>query len=55
MFCLFLECIVGYFGFNCFMECNFFNYGIVCSKICNCLFCYYVVGCILFLKLIGIV
>eukprot|EP00105_Crassostrea_gigas_P043008 XP_019927156.1 PREDICTED: multiple epidermal growth factor-like domains protein 10 [Crassostrea gigas] len=43
-------CLAGYFGFNCSMECNFPNYGIACSKICNCSSCHHVVGCISSLK-----
>nr|XP_034305636.1 multiple epidermal growth factor-like domains protein 10 [Crassostrea gigas] len=40
------ECPAGYFGYNCSMECDFPNYGIACSKICNCSSCHHALGCI---------
>lgn len=51
----FLDCFVGYFGNGCIEKCVLLLFGRVCSDICNCLFCYYVFGCILFLEFKGII
>lgn len=46
-------CFVGYFGFNCFLECNLLSYGFGCVERCDCDFCYYVYGCNLILLIWG--
>lgn len=45
-----LECLVGYYGINCFKVCLVFYYGIRCVIKCECFLCYYVYGCRLIIK-----
>lgn len=42
-----LECLLGYFGINCFLRCVYFNYGEGCKNMCDCnvIDCNYVYGC----------
>lgn len=50
-----LECLVGYYGDNCLNVCFFVYYGYKCGNKCECLFCYYIYGCVLiiFIYVVG--
>lgn len=46
-FLSFLACPAGYFGTNCSEKCWTHNYGIGCSRTCECSPCHHIYGCLL--------